>query len=179
MAFQSGTHSKIILTDNCTKIFDAVKDVYKGLNGFPTYFSLQYKNNEFGFGDLDSPIQLAFRTPNILMVKTDSPLNEEVNHTLLATSKVEDKKNQSALVLWFLWIQKTLKIVRQHDLHCNYLFIFVLLILPVLPQAFKIINYKFNIINKININFYFHASLWYLHGLFDLCKTLKSMRIKL
>ena len=85
MAFQSGTHSKIILTDNCTKIFDAVKDVYKGLNGFPTYFSLQYKNNEFGFGDLDSPIQLAFRTPNILMVKTDSPLNEEVNHTLLAT----------------------------------------------------------------------------------------------
>ena len=23
--------------------FDAIKDVYKGLNGFPTYFSLQYQ----------------------------------------------------------------------------------------------------------------------------------------
>ena len=86
------THSKIILTDNCSKIFDAVKDVYKGLNGFPTYFSLQYKDNEFGFGDLDSSIQLAFRKPNILMVKTDPPVNEEVNDTVLATSNVEDKK---------------------------------------------------------------------------------------
>ena len=54
MAFQSGTvkylvkfktHLKMILTDNCTKIFDAVKDVYKGLNGFPTYFSLPYEDN--------------------------------------------------------------------------------------------------------------------------------------
>ena len=101
MAFQSGTvkylvkfktHSKIILTDNCTKIFDAVKDVYKGLNGFPTYFSLQYEDNEFGFVDLDSPIQLADRKSNILLVKTDSPVNEEANDTILATSKVTDKK---------------------------------------------------------------------------------------
>ena len=175
MAFQSRTvkylvkfktHSKIILTGNCSKMFDAVKDVYKGLNGFPTYFSLQYKNNEFGFGDLDSPIQLAFRTPNILMVKTDSPLNEEVNHTLLATSKVEDKKNQSALVLWFLWIQKTLKIVSQHHLHCNYLF--VLFVLTCTTPSISI-----SCENKININFYFHALLWYLHGLFDLCKALR------
>ena len=108
MAFQSRTvkylvkfktHSKIILTGNCSKIFDAVKDVYKGLNGFPTYFSLQYKDNEFGFGDLDSSIQLAFRKPNILMVKTDPPVNEEVNDTVLATSKVEDKKKISQL--WY------------------------------------------------------------------------------
>ena len=101
MAFQSGTvkylvkfktHSKIILTDNCTKIFDAVKDVYKGPNGFPTYFSLQYEDNEFGFVDLDSPIQLADRKSNKLLVKTDSPVNEEGNDTVVATSKVADKK---------------------------------------------------------------------------------------
>ena len=101
MAFQSGTvkylvkfktHSKIILTDNCTKIFDAVKDVYKGLNGFPTYFSLQYEDNEFGFVDLDSPTQLADRKSNILLVKTDLSVNEEANDTVLATSKVADKK---------------------------------------------------------------------------------------
>ena len=91
MAFQSGTHSKIILTDNCTKIFDAVKDVYKGLNGFPTCFSLQYEDNEFGFVDLDSPIQLADRKSNILLVKTDPPENE-VNDTVLATSRITDKK---------------------------------------------------------------------------------------
>ena len=88
MAFQSGTvkylvkfktHSKIILTDNCTKMVDAVKDVYKGLNGFPTYFSLQYEDNEFGFVNLDNPIQLADRKSNILLVKNDPPENEEVN----------------------------------------------------------------------------------------------------
>ena len=85
------THSKFILTDNCTKIFDAVKDVYKGLNGFPTCFSLQYEDNEFGFVDLDSPIQLADRKSNILLVKTDSPENE-VNDAVLATSRITDKK---------------------------------------------------------------------------------------
>ena len=100
MAFPSGTviylvklktHSKIILTDNCLKFFDAVKDVYKGLNGFPTYFSLQYEDNEFGFVDLDSPIQLADQKSNMLLVKTDSPENE-VNDTILTASKVTDKK---------------------------------------------------------------------------------------
>ena len=85
------THSKFILTDNCTKIFDAVKDVYKGLNGFPTCFNLQYEDNEFGFVDLDSPIQLADRKSNILLVKTDSPENE-VNDAVLATSRITDKK---------------------------------------------------------------------------------------
>ena len=85
------THSKFILTDNCTKIFDAVKDVYKGLNGFPTYFCLQYEDNEFGFVDLDSPIELADRKSNILLVKINSPENE-VNYTVLATSKVTDKR---------------------------------------------------------------------------------------
>ena len=108
MAFQSGTvkylvkfktHSKIILTGKCTKIFDGVKDVYKGLNGFPTYFSLQYEDNEFGFVDLDSPIQLADRKSNILLVKTDSPVNEEANDTVLATSKVADKKKISQI--WY------------------------------------------------------------------------------
>ena len=87
------THSKIILTDNHTKIFDAFKDIYKGLNGFPTYFSLRYEDNEFGFVDLDSPIQLADQKSNIRLVKTDSPLNEEANDTVLVTSRVADKKN--------------------------------------------------------------------------------------
>ena len=102
LAFQSGTvqylvkfktHSKIILTDNCTKVFDAVKDVYKGLNGF------QYEDNEFGFVDLDSPIQIADRKSKILLPKTDSPENEELNGTELATSKVADKKKKSQL--WY------------------------------------------------------------------------------
>ena len=142
MVFQSGTikylvkfktHSKIILTDNSTKTFDAVEDVYKGLNGFPTYFSLQYEDNELGFVDLDSPIQLADRKSNMLLVKTDLPVNDEGNDTVLATSRAADKKNQSALVLWFLWIQKTPKIVSQHHLHGNYLFLFFYLFAPVLP----------------------------------------------
>ena len=65
--------------------------MYKGLNGCPTYFSLQYEDNGFGFVDLDSPIQLADRKSNILLVKTDSPENE-VNDTVLATSRITDKK---------------------------------------------------------------------------------------
>ena len=64
----------------------------QGTKWISNIFSLQYKDNEFGFGDLDSSIQLAFRKPNILMVKTDPPVNEEVNDTVLATSNVEDKK---------------------------------------------------------------------------------------
>ena len=101
MAFQSvtvnylvkfKTHSKIILTDKCTKVFDTVQDVYKGLNGFPTYFSLQYEDNKFGFVNLNSPIQLADRKSNIILLKTDSPVNEKANDTVLATSRVADKK---------------------------------------------------------------------------------------
>ena len=101
MAFQSVTvnylvkfkiHSKIILTDKCTKVFDTVQDVYKGLNGFPTYFSLQYEDNKFGFINLNSPIQLADRKSNIILLKTDSPVNEKANDTVLATSRVADKK---------------------------------------------------------------------------------------
>ena len=87
------THSKIILTDNYTKIFDAFKDMYKGLTGFPTYFNLRYEDNKFGFVDLDSPIQLADQKSNILLVKTDSPVNEEANDTVLGTSRIADKKN--------------------------------------------------------------------------------------
>ena len=86
------THSKIILTDKCTKVFDTLQDVYKGLNGFPTYFSLQYEDNKFGFVNLNSPIQLADRKSNIILLKTDSPVNEKANDTVLATSRVADKK---------------------------------------------------------------------------------------
>ena len=53
-------------------------------------------------------------------MKTDSPENEEVSDTVLATSIVADK--HSALVLWFLWIQKTLKIVNIMFIVIIYLF---------------------------------------------------------
>ena len=86
------THSKIIFTDKCTKVFDTVQGVYKGLNGFPTYFSRQYEDNRFGFVNFNSSIQLAHRKSNIILLKTDSPVNEEANDTVLATSRVADKK---------------------------------------------------------------------------------------
>ena len=105
------------MTDNCTKVFDAVKDVYKGLNGF------QYEDNEFGFVDLDSPIQLADRKSKILLAKTDSPENEEVNGTELATSKVADKKKIVSFGTLISLDSENSESISQHDLHCNYLFI--------------------------------------------------------
>ena len=54
-------------------------------------FQSEYGENEFGFVDLDSPIQFADRKSNIHLVKTDSSENE-VNDNVLPTSKVTDKK---------------------------------------------------------------------------------------
>ena len=52
-------------------------------------FQSEYGENKFGFVDLDSPTQLADRKSNILLVKTNSSVNE-VNDNVLATSKVTD-----------------------------------------------------------------------------------------
>ena len=52
-------------------------------------FQSEYGENKLGFVDLDSPTQLADRKSNILLVKTNSSVNE-VNDNVLATSKVTD-----------------------------------------------------------------------------------------
>lgn len=48
------THSIIITVNEFEYIFDAAKEVYNGVNGFPINFTMQYEDKEFGVVDLDS-----------------------------------------------------------------------------------------------------------------------------
>ena len=58
------SYSKLVVTND----FANLHDTYKAVDSFPANFTLKFEDKEFGFIDLESPVQLTDRKSNILMV---------------------------------------------------------------------------------------------------------------
>ena len=66
---------------NCNRLKDFVKTTYKAVDSFPANFTLKFEDKEFGFIDLDRPVQLTGSKTNILMVsEPESELSNIVRH---------------------------------------------------------------------------------------------------
>ena len=58
------SYSKMVVTNDFANLYDT----YKAVDSFPANFTLKFEDKEFGFIDLESPVQLTDRKSNILMV---------------------------------------------------------------------------------------------------------------
>ena len=73
------SHSKLVITNDLTSLYDIVKTKYKAVDSVPANFTLDFQDKEFGSIDLVSPVQLTDRKSNILMVSDpDSELSNIV-----------------------------------------------------------------------------------------------------
>ena len=73
------SHSKLVITNDLTSLYDIVKTKYKAVDSVPANFTLDFQDKEFGSIDSVSPVQLTDRKSNILMVTDpDSELNNIV-----------------------------------------------------------------------------------------------------
>ena len=83
------SYSKLVVTNDFTNLYDIVTTTYKAVDSFSANFTLKFEDKEFRFIDLDSPVQLTDRKPNILMVS--EPESE------LSNIAPELKKNHNSL----------------------------------------------------------------------------------
>ena len=61
------SYSKLVVTNDFANLYDIVKTTYKAVDSLPANFTLKFEDKEFGFINLDSPVQLTDRKSNILM----------------------------------------------------------------------------------------------------------------
>ena len=62
------SYSKLVATNDFANLYDIAKTTYKAVDSFPANFTLKFEDKEFGFIDLDRPVQLTGIKTNILMV---------------------------------------------------------------------------------------------------------------
>ena len=67
---------------NCNRLKDFVKTTYKAVDSFPANFTLKFEDKEFGFIDLDRPVQLTGSKTNILMVSEPESELSNIVHEL-------------------------------------------------------------------------------------------------
>ena len=73
------SYSKLVATNDFAKLYDIVKTINRAVDSFPANFTVKFEDKEFGFIDLDRPVQLTDRKSNILMVsKPESELSNIV-----------------------------------------------------------------------------------------------------
>ena len=88
------SYFKLVVTNDFANLHDIVKTTYIAVDSFPANFTLKFEDKEFGYIDLDSPVQLTDRKSNILMVSEPeselsnivSELNKNHNSSNLASS---------------------------------------------------------------------------------------------
>ena len=75
------SYSKLVATNDFANLYDIAKTTYKAVDSFPANFTLKFEDKEFGFIDLDRPVQLTGSKTNILMVsEPESELSNIVRH---------------------------------------------------------------------------------------------------
>ena len=62
------SYSKLVVTNDFANLYDIVKTTYKAVDSFPANFTLKFEGKEFGFIDLESPVQLTDKKSNISIV---------------------------------------------------------------------------------------------------------------
>ena len=83
-------YTNVIKVDELVLVYDEIKRVSSFLKTFPENFIVKYEDKDLGYGDLDSPIELANRKSNILLVESEL-VGEIVN-----TSMPNDSHNTSS-----------------------------------------------------------------------------------
>ena len=89
------SYSKLVVTNDFVDLYNIVKTTYKAVDSFPANFTLTFEDKEFGFIDLDSPVQLTNRKSNFFMVGEPeselsnivAELNKNHNSPNLASSR--------------------------------------------------------------------------------------------
>ena len=83
-------YTKVIKVDELALVYEEIKRVLSFLKTFPENFIVKYENKDLGYVDLDSPIELANRKSNILLVESEL-VGEIVN-----TSMTNDSHSTSS-----------------------------------------------------------------------------------
>ena len=72
-------YTKVIKVDELERVYDEINRVFSFLKTFLENFIVKYEDKDLGYMNLDSPIELANRKSNILLV--ESELVDEIVNT--------------------------------------------------------------------------------------------------
>ena len=72
-------YTKVIKVDELERVYDEINRVFSFLKTFLENFIVKYEDKDLGYMNLDSPIELANRKCNILLV--ESELVDEIVNT--------------------------------------------------------------------------------------------------